>query len=128
MYQYFCATSLIISFVSSAEIVGLGATVQSESTFGASRQRKGMLRTVGQTHKNQLTNLMTTLNNTNPNFVRCIIPNHEKRVSEKIVPKRFLGTGLGMFAGKIQEINIICEGTLWKGNWFIRKKNLCIMS
>lgn len=50
-----------------------------ETTFG-SRTRKGMFRTVGQTYKEQLFKLMGTLNNTNPNFVRCIIPNHEKKV------------------------------------------------
>jgi vacuolar-type H+-ATPase subunit I/STV1 len=41
--------------------------------------RKGMFRTVSQLYKEQLTKLMITLRNTNPNFVRCIIPNHEKR-------------------------------------------------
>uniref|UniRef100_A0A8C0ZHP8 Myosin heavy chain 11 n=1 Tax=Cyanistes caeruleus TaxID=156563 RepID=A0A8C0ZHP8_CYACU len=45
----------------------------------ASKTKKGMFRTVGQLYKEQLTKLMTTLRNTNPNFVRCIIPNHEKR-------------------------------------------------
>lgn len=29
----------------------------------------------------QLAKLMVVLHNTNPNFVRCIIPNHEKKVS-----------------------------------------------
>ncbi|XP_065181021.1 myosin-10-like isoform X2 [Sycon ciliatum] len=47
--------------------------------FGQSRTRKGMFRTVGQLYKEQLSRLMETLRNTNPNFVRCIIPNHEKR-------------------------------------------------
>lgn len=42
--------------------------------------KKGMFRTVGQLYKESLTKLMATLRNTNPNFVRCIIPNHEKRV------------------------------------------------
>ncbi|CAL8289146.1 unnamed protein product [Boreogadus saida] len=43
------------------------------------KSKKGMFRTVGQLHKESLGRLMTTLNNTQPNFVRCIIPNHEKR-------------------------------------------------
>jgi len=54
-----------------------------ESLHGAVKTRKGMFRTVGQLYKEQLTNLMTTLRNTNPNFVRCIIPNHEKKVNRE---------------------------------------------
>uniref|UniRef100_A0A8C2H8K0 Myosin, heavy chain 11b, smooth muscle n=1 Tax=Cyprinus carpio TaxID=7962 RepID=A0A8C2H8K0_CYPCA len=45
----------------------------------ASKSKKGMFRTVGQLYKESLGKLMTTLHNTQPNFVRCIIPNHEKR-------------------------------------------------
>jgi len=66
-----------------AEIVGMGATVSASdasAAFGGRSTRKGMFRTVSQTYKEQLTRLMQTLNNTNPNFVRCIIPNHEKKV------------------------------------------------
>ena len=51
----------------------------SDTQFGA-RARKGMFRTVSQLYKEQLAKLMETLRNTNPNFVRCIIPNHEKKV------------------------------------------------
>lgn len=64
----------------SAEIVGMGAVAAVETVFG-SRTRKGMFRTVSQLYKEQLAKLMATLRNTNPNFVRCIIPNHEKKVS-----------------------------------------------
>lgn len=57
-----------------------------ETAFGAAyKTKKGMFRTVGQLYKEQLSKLMATLRNTNPNFVRCIIPNHEKRVSFKVV-------------------------------------------
>lgn len=60
----------------------LGATEVGEAAavFGA-RVKKGMFRTVSQMHKEQLSRLMTTLNNTAPHFVRCIIPNHEKKVA-----------------------------------------------
>lgn len=52
-----------------------------ETAFGSAyKTKKGMFRTVGQLYKESLTKLMATLRNTNPNFVRCIIPNHEKRV------------------------------------------------
>ncbi|KAI1717766.1 myosin head (motor domain) domain-containing protein [Ditylenchus destructor] len=40
--------------------------------------RKGVFRTVGQLHKENLTRLMATLHKTSPHFVRCIVPNHEK--------------------------------------------------
>ncbi|KAG8558244.1 hypothetical protein GDO81_016927 [Engystomops pustulosus] len=62
-------------------IVGLDqmAKMTESSLPSASKTKKGMFRTVGQLYKEQLGKLMTTLRNTNPNFVRCIIPNHEKR-------------------------------------------------
>ncbi|KAJ0001039.1 hypothetical protein NQD34_006059 [Periophthalmus magnuspinnatus] len=54
-----------------------------ETAFGAAyKTKKGMFRTVGQLYKEQLSKLMATLRNTNPNFVRCIIPNHEKRAGK----------------------------------------------
>ena len=43
----------------------------SDTQFG-SRTRKGMFRTVSQLYKEQLSKLMVTLRNTNPNFVRCV--------------------------------------------------------
>ncbi|KAI5101760.1 myosin-10 isoform X2, partial [Silurus meridionalis] len=63
-------------------IVGLDQVAgMNETAFGATyKTKKGMFRTVGQLYKESLTKLMATLRNTNPNFVRCIIPNHEKRV------------------------------------------------
>ncbi|XP_060570193.1 myosin heavy chain, non-muscle-like isoform X3 [Ruditapes philippinarum] len=64
-----------------AEIVGLGAADGGDTMFGA-RTRKGMFRTVSQLYKEQLAKLMATLRNTNPNFVRCIIPNHEKKAGK----------------------------------------------
>ncbi|XP_064416942.1 myosin-10 isoform X3 [Latimeria chalumnae] len=65
-------------------IVGLDQVAgMSEMTFGSSyKTKKGMFRTVGQLYKESLSKLMATLRNTNPNFVRCIIPNHEKRAGK----------------------------------------------
>lgn len=57
----------------------MGVAALGDTAFGA-RTRKGMFRTVSQLYKEQLSKLMVTLRNTNPNFVRCIIPNHEKKV------------------------------------------------
>ena len=77
-----------------AEIVGISATVGTESSvFVGVRTRKGMFRTVAQTYKEQLVRLMQTLNNTNPNFVRCILPNHDKKVHIDIV----FGSALAYF-------------------------------
>jgi myosin protein heavy chain len=50
------------------------------------RPRKGMFRTVGQLYKEQLNDLMVTLRNTTPHFVRCIIPNHEKKPGKLVPP------------------------------------------
>ncbi|KAI1883877.1 hypothetical protein AGOR_G00220610 [Albula goreensis] len=65
-------------------VVGLDTiTKMSDSSMpSASKTKKGMFRTVGQLYKESLTKLMTTLHNTQPNFVRCIIPNHEKRAGK----------------------------------------------
>ncbi|XP_061572934.1 myosin-10 isoform X5 [Cololabis saira] len=72
-------------------IVGMDQVSSGENsapvTFGAAglKTKKGMFRTVGQLYKESLTKLMATLRNTNPNFLRCIIPNHEKRAG-KLAP------------------------------------------
>ncbi|XP_049417439.1 myosin-11-like isoform X1 [Epinephelus fuscoguttatus] len=65
-------------------VVGLETmTKMSESSVPSStKSKKGMFRTVGQLYKESLGKLMTTLHNTQPNFVRCIIPNHEKRAGK----------------------------------------------
>merc|ERR1719385_636265 len=68
-----------------AEIVGMAQQAMSDTQFGA-RTRKGMFRTVSQHYKDQLSKLMVTLRNTNPNFVRCIIPNHEKKAGKINAP------------------------------------------
>ncbi|XP_065898509.1 myosin-9-like [Dysidea avara] len=67
-------------------IVGITARGGEEGTFGAHKPRKGMFRTVSQLYKEQLNKLMETLRATNPNFVRCIIPNHEKKPNKIVAP------------------------------------------
>ncbi|KAG7248937.1 hypothetical protein CRUP_036678, partial [Coryphaenoides rupestris] len=66
------------------EVVGLEtiAKMSDSSTPSSSKTKKGMFRTVGQLYKESLAKLMVTLHNTQPNFVRCIIPNHEKRAGK----------------------------------------------
>lgn len=41
--------------------------------------KKGFFRTVSQKHKDSLNLLMTTLRKTNPFFVRCLLPNNQKK-------------------------------------------------
>ncbi|KAI5843390.1 P-loop containing nucleoside triphosphate hydrolase protein [Morchella snyderi] len=55
-------------------------------TVAKSRVKKGLFRTVAQRHKEQLTSLMAQLNSTHPHFVRCIIPNHQKRPKKLNAP------------------------------------------
>ncbi|EPX70966.1 myosin II heavy chain [Schizosaccharomyces octosporus yFS286] len=43
------------------------------------RTRKALFRTVAQRHKEQLNQLMNQFNTTQPHFIRCIIPNEEKK-------------------------------------------------
>lgn len=94
LLNYHCLPFLSVTFGSQRSlsllpspvdrIVGLDqVTGMTETAFGSAyKTKKGMFRTVGQLYKESLTKLMATLRNTNPNFVRCIIPNHEKRVCE----------------------------------------------
>ncbi|KAJ2599121.1 class II myosin [Coemansia sp. RSA 1721] len=62
-----------------------GGTDPSAHAGGAGRSRvattlkRGAFRTVGQRHKDQLNLLMAQLNSTQPHFVRCILPNADKR-------------------------------------------------
>lgn len=72
----------VVTIWKDAEIVGMAQqSALADTQFGA-RTRKGMFRTVSHLYKEQLAKLMDTLRNTNPNFVRCIIPNHEKRAGK----------------------------------------------
>lgn len=57
-----------------------------EASGPRTRVRRGAFRTVGQRHKEQLAVLMSQLNETQPHFVRCIVPNLRKSPSEIDVP------------------------------------------
>lgn len=48
--------------------------------------RRGAFRTVGARHKEQLASLMTQLDSTQPHFVRCIVPNIDKRPGRMDLP------------------------------------------
>uniref|UniRef100_A0A8B9ZL91 Myosin-9 n=1 Tax=Anas platyrhynchos TaxID=8839 RepID=A0A8B9ZL91_ANAPL len=74
----FPVLSLVDRIVGLDQVAGMSET----ALPGAFKTRKGMFRTVGQLYKEQLAKLMATLRNTNPNFVRCIIPNHEKKAGK----------------------------------------------
>lgn len=59
----------------------------SSGTMGKKRiLKKGAFRTVGQRHKEQLASLMGQLHATQPHFVRCIVPNQNKRPGRVDVP------------------------------------------
>nr|XP_040134480.1 myosin-9 isoform X1 [Ictidomys tridecemlineatus] len=81
---YFYHRFPILHLESVDRIIGLDQVAGMSETAlpGAFKTRKGMFRTVGQLYKEQLAKLMATLRNTNPNFVRCIIPNHEKKAGK----------------------------------------------
>uniref|UniRef100_A0A671PBW3 Myosin-9 n=1 Tax=Sinocyclocheilus anshuiensis TaxID=1608454 RepID=A0A671PBW3_9TELE len=77
-----CLSVSVSVCLSVDRIVGLDKVAGMSELPGAFKTRKGMFRTVGQLYKEQLSKLMATLRNTNPNFVRCIIPNHEKKAGK----------------------------------------------
>ncbi|EPS37839.1 hypothetical protein H072_8478 [Dactylellina haptotyla CBS 200.50] len=62
-----------------AELFADCAEDAEHSLTSRSRVKKGLFRTVAQRHKEQLSSLMTQLHATHPHFVRCIIPNHQKK-------------------------------------------------
>ncbi|GAA5978241.1 hypothetical protein JCM5350_002237 [Sporobolomyces pararoseus] len=64
------------------------AAANAVPTFGGprARVRKGAFRTVGQRHKEQLAVLLQQLGETQPHFVRCIVPNLYKSPSTIDVP------------------------------------------
>ncbi|KAG0221627.1 P-loop containing nucleoside triphosphate hydrolase protein [Mortierella sp. GBAus27b] len=60
--------------------------VEEEDFTVRNRTKKGAFRTVAQRHKEQLRSLMDHLYETRPHFVRCILPNEEKRAAKMNVP------------------------------------------
>jgi myosin protein heavy chain len=113
-------------------VVNLSAQEGKESSFGSSKAKKGMFRTVSQLYKEQLGGLMDTLHSTKPNFVRCIIPNHQKRagkVDNNLVLEQLRCNGVleGIrivrqgFPNRIlfqefrQRYEILCPGVVAKG-------------
>ena len=64
----------------------LGEDAAPTATRTVGITKKGAFRTVAQKHRESLTSLMTQLYSTQPNFVRCIIPNEEKRPGKVDIP------------------------------------------
>ena len=65
------------------------AEVDEETSLASApkrRAKRGAFRTVGQRHKEQLNSLMGQLSSTQPHFVRCIVPNPEKKPGKMDVP------------------------------------------
>ncbi|CAO1612723.1 unnamed protein product [Parajaminaea phylloscopi] len=50
------------------------------------RVKRGAFRTLAQKHKEQLTSLMNQLGSTQPHFVRCIVPNSERKPGKMQLP------------------------------------------
>lgn len=107
-----------------------------EEDINASRKasilKKGAFRTVAQRHKEQLLSLMNQLHSTVPKFVRCILPNDEKKprklnVNSVLEQLRCNGVLEGIricrqgfpnrvpFADFRQRYEILAPGTLPKG-------------
>ncbi|CAB39901.1 myosin II heavy chain [Schizosaccharomyces pombe] len=53
---------------------------ETETKTVRGRTKKGLFRTVAQRHKEQLNQLMNQFNSTQPHFIRCIVPNEEKKM------------------------------------------------
>ncbi|PVF93304.1 hypothetical protein CPB86DRAFT_715734 [Serendipita vermifera] len=79
----------VLAASSERYIAGLFAEYSESGSSDGARKRilkKGAFRTVAQRHKEQLNNLMSQLQATQPHFVRCIVPNPFKRPGRVDVP------------------------------------------
>ncbi|KAL7669321.1 hypothetical protein ACOME3_009983 [Neoechinorhynchus agilis] len=63
------------------------ASAETEKSRGGKRGKKGgSMQTISAIHREQLNTLLTHLRSTHPHFVRCIIPNEEKKAGLLDVP------------------------------------------
>lgn len=89
------SNSMIMDFFDSPSEM---PNVTDSPTKSPRKRRSGIFRTVAQRHKQQLDSLMSQLSDTHPHFVRCILPNTEKKP--------------GVFNDKIVLDQLRCNGVL----------------
>ncbi|KAH9026853.1 myosin II heavy chain [Lactarius pseudohatsudake] len=79
--------SLFSEFADPPPTFAISTGTPNAHTIGKKRTiKKGAFRTVGQRHKEQLQSLMAQLYATQPHFVRCIVPNANKKPGRVDVP------------------------------------------
>ncbi|KAI9457605.1 myosin II heavy chain [Lactarius psammicola] len=79
--------SLFSEYADAPSTFPFSTSASNALTIGKKRTlKKGAFRTVGQRHKEQLQSLMAQLYATQPHFVRCIVPNANKKPGRVDVP------------------------------------------
>jgi myosin protein heavy chain len=63
-----------------------GEQANTSSFVNGKRTKRGAFRTAAQKHREQLTSLVSQLGSTQPHFVRCIVPNSNKKPAQVDVP------------------------------------------